>query len=147
MRTVLGCFVLLLISCVLVIAQTSKKDRDAKVEQELRKLVKSWDEAFVKGDTATLDRLLAVEFSFVGGPKKADYLASFKSNTANKIESAVSTGIEVQVYDDAAVLTGLDTVSGLNNGQRYFIKWLYLDVWIKRDGRWQCVKTYSSAAK
>lgn len=147
MRTVLGCFVLLLISCVLVVAQTSKNDQDAKVEQELRKLVQSWDEAFVKGDTATLDRLLADEFSFVGGPKKADYLASFKSRTANAIESAVSTDIQVQVYDDAALLTGLDTISGKNKGQPYIMKWLYLDVWIKRDGRWQCVKTYSSAAK
>jgi ketosteroid isomerase-like protein len=124
-------------------AQTKKSDRDAKVEQELRSLVRSWDEAYVKGDTATLDRLLADEFAFVGGPKKADYLASFKASQL-VIQSALSSDIEVQVYGDSAVLTGVDTIIAKNKDQTLLTKWLYLDVWLKRGGRWQCVKTYSS---
>jgi hypothetical protein len=108
--------------------------------------VQAWDESYVKGDTATLDRLLADEFSFVGGPKKADYLASFKSRPANSVQSAVSTDIQVQVYDDAAVLTGIDTITINNAGQTLVTKWLYMDVWVKRSGRWQCVKTYSGPA-
>ena len=127
-------------------AQTRKSDRDARVEQELRNLVRAWDEAYVKGDTATLDRLLADEFTFVGGPRKADYLASFKSPTF-VIQSAVSTDIEVQIYGDTALLTGLDTIIGKNKDQTLVTKWLYLDVWIKRSGRWQCVKTYSSPSQ
>lgn len=146
MRTVLAVFVLTL-SCVSAMAQDAKRDRDAKIEQELRKLVQSWDEAFVKGDTATLDHLLAEEFSFVGGLKKADYLASFKSRPNEAVESAVSTDIQVQVYGVTAILTGLDTITGKNKGEPYTTKWLYLDVWVKRDGRWQCVKTYSAPAR
>ena len=146
MRTVLAVFVLTL-SCVSAMAQDAKHDRDAKIEQELRKLVQSWDQAFVKGDTATLDHLLAEEFSFVGGLKKADYLASFKSRPNETVESAVSTDIQVQVYGDTAILTGLDTITGKNKGEPYTTKWLYLDVWVKRDGRWQCVKTYSAPAR
>ncbi len=121
-------------------------NRNEKVEQELRNLVRLWDEAYVKGDTATLDRLLADEFAFVGGPKKAEYLASFKSRNL-VIDSAVSSDIQVQVYGDTAVLIGLDTITGNNKGQTYLTKWLYMDVWIKRNGRWECVKTYSSQAK
>ena len=41
----------------------------------------------------TLDRLLADEFGFVGGPKKAEYLASFKSRPANSVASALSADI------------------------------------------------------
>lgn len=126
--------------------QTRKTDRDLKVEQELRNLVRSWDEAYVKGDTATLDRLLADEFTFVGGPKKAEYLASFKSATF-VIQSAVSTDIDVQVYGDMALLTGLDTIIGKNKDQTLVTKWLYLGVWVKRSGRWQCVKTYSTPSQ
>src|SRR2546423_11328044 len=117
-------------------------NQNEKVEAQLRALVASWDAAYVKGDTATLDGLLAPEFAFVGGPKKAEYLNSFKSRSF-MVESAVSTEIEVQVYGDSAVLTALDTIRGKNKDQIVVTKWLYMDVWVKREGRWQCVKTYS----
>jgi len=120
-------------------------ERTADVEQELRKLVQTWDEAFVKKDTETLNRLLADEFEFVGGPKKPDYLASFKTRKAN-IQSAVSTDIQVQVYDDMAIVTGVDAITIKDVGQDLLTKWLYMDVWVKRGGRWQCVKTYSAPA-
>jgi ketosteroid isomerase-like protein len=145
MKTSLSILALLLASFVVASAQVPKLDRDGKVEQELRNLVRAWDDAYVKADTATLDRLLAPEFAFVGGLKKADYLASFKSRTFIA-ESAVSTEIQVQVYGDSAVLIGLDTIKGKNKDQTVVTKWLYMDVWIKRSGRWQCVKTYAMPA-
>ena len=140
-------YVLLALILTFVAGVNAQSNQQSRVEQELRALVRAWDDAFVKGDTATLDRFLADEFAFVGGPKKADYLASFKTRPADSIQSAVSTDIQVQVYGDTAVLVGLDTISGQNKGAPYVSKWLYMDVWIRRDGRWQCVKTYSSAAK
>jgi len=139
---------ILLITVMLSFAGVNaQSDRQPKVEQELVAMVRTWDDALVKGDTAALDHLLADEFAFVGGPKKAEYLASFKTRPTDLIQSAVSTDIQVQVYGDTAVLVGLDTISGKNQSGPYVSKWLYMDVWIKRDGRWQCVKTYSSAAK
>jgi ketosteroid isomerase-like protein len=140
-------FLLICLMLPMGVGVSAESEPQNKGEQELRALVRTWDEAFVKGDTSTLDRLLADEFAFVGGPKKADYLASFKTRAADAVQSAVSTDIQVQVYGDAAVLVGLDTISGQNKGQPAVTKWLYMDVWVKRDGRWQCVKTYSSAAK
>src|SRR5262249_53877961 len=122
-------------------APTYKDD----VEQDLRKLVATWDEAYVKGDTKTLGRLLADEFEFVGGPKKADYLASFKTRKGT-VRSAMSSDLKVQIYDDMAIVTGVDTINLNNGGQSLMTKWLYMDVWIKRGGRWQCVKTYSAPA-
>jgi ketosteroid isomerase-like protein len=127
--------------------KNDKNAGDAKAIQELRKLVQTWDHADVNGDTATLDRLLADEFSFVGGESKAQYLASLKSKSADlTIDSAVSTDVQVQVYGSTAVVTGLDTITGKNKGEAYTNRWLYMDVWVKRSGRWQCVKTYSTLA-
>jgi len=144
MKNVPGSIFLLLAISFGTPGQTPNKAA-AKVEQELRSLVSTWDESYVKGDTAALDRLLANEFAFVGGPAKAEYLASFKSRSTDLvIESAVSSNLQVQVYGNSAVLTGLDTIKGKNKGQAFVTKWLYMDVWIKRNGRWQCVKTYSS---
>lgn len=127
------------------VSMTQKSDADLKAEEELRQLVKMWDEADVKGDAVALDKLLADEFSFVGGANKAQYLASVKAKSADTfVESAVSDDVKVQVYGDTAVVTGVDTVKGKNKGQAYLNRYLYLDVWVKRAGRWQCVKTYSS---
>jgi ketosteroid isomerase-like protein len=125
-----------------------KNKRDANVARELRNLVRQWDDVDVKGDAAALDRLLAREFTFVGGQTKAQYLASVKNLPPElTIESALSTDLEVQVYGNTAIVTGLDTIKGKNKGQLYTNKWLYMDVWINRGGRWQCVKTYSTLAK
>ena len=143
MRTALT--VITIVLCIFVIPTYANKDRAADAEQELRKLVQTWDEAFVKKDTETLNRLLADEFEFVGGPKKADYLASTKTRTAN-ILSAVSTDVRVQIYDDMAIVTGVDAITIKGVGQDLLTKWLYMDVWVKRAGRWQCVKTYSAPA-
>jgi len=145
MKNVRGLILIVLASSLITSAQTASKN-NPKVEQELRNLVRLWDEAYVKADSAALGRLLADEFAFVGGPKKAEYLASFKSRPADSVNSALSTDVQVQVYGDTAVLTGLDTIAGKNQGQPYVVKWLYMDVWIKRSGRWQCVKTYASVA-
>ena len=127
--------------------RNGKNADDSKAIQELRKLVQTWDKAFVAGDAATLDRLLADEFSFLGGQDKAQNLASLKSRSPEStVESAVSTDVEVQIYGNTAVVTGLDTIRGKTKGEPYTTRWLYMDVWIKRSGRWQCVKTYSSLA-
>jgi hypothetical protein len=58
----------------------------------------------------------------------------------------VSTDIQVQVYDDMAIVTGIDAITIKDVAQDLLTKWLYMDVWVKRGGRWQCVKTYSAPA-
>jgi imidazolonepropionase-like amidohydrolase/ketosteroid isomerase-like protein len=128
----------------------SKDQRDsgdpADIKQ-LRDLVRAWDEAIVKGDVAVMDRLLASEFAFVDGLRRGAYLTSIKTKSAETyVESAVSNDIQVQVYGDTAIVTGVDTIKGKNRGQPYENKYLYLDVWVRRDGRWQCVKVYSRLA-
>jgi imidazolonepropionase-like amidohydrolase len=121
---------------------------DTATTEELRNLVRKWDEANVKGDVATLDPLLADEFTFVGGPNKSQYLASIRSRPPDSVvESAISEDVHVQIYGDTAIVVGLDTIKGKNKGQAFEQKWLYLDVWVKRSGRWQCVKTYSTLRK
>jgi ketosteroid isomerase-like protein len=150
MKGFTGLIVVLLALAAVSYGQTTdkKNKRDAKVEQELRDLIRTWDEADMKADTVTLNRLLAEEFTFVGGPTKAEYLAGLKTKAPDlMVESATSTEVKVNVYRDAAVVTGLDTLTGKNKGQPFVAKWLYMDVWIKRGDRWQCVKTYSSRVK
>jgi len=138
---------LIVLSTALMVNGQTNKDRDAKVAEELRGLVQAWDKALVTNDAEAMDRLLAVEFTFVGGANKVRYLASLKPNPDSVVEAAVSTQIEVQVYGETAVLTGLDTITGKSKGVPFTNKWLYMDVWVKRSGRWQCVKTFATEAR
>ena len=146
MKTILCFLCLLMFAPVVAEGQDTKDKSRASLEEHLKGLVRQWDEAIVKRDTATLDRLLADEFEFVGGVKKAAYLNSIKTQAADAVTSAVSTDLQVLVYENTAVVTGLDTISGQNKGQPYSAKWLYTDVWVKRAGRWQCVRTHASAS-
>jgi len=129
---------------------TSKDQKDLGDPAEIKKLrdlVRAWDEAIVKGDADVMDRLLANEFMFVDGLRRAAYLTSIKTKSADTyVDSAVSDDVRVQVYGNTAVVTGVDTIKGKNRGQPYENKYLYMDVWVKRDGRWQCVKVYSRLA-
>ena len=136
---------LLLLAFVLVInAQSQNVYRDEKVAAELIALVRQWDAALVKHDTATLDKLLAAEFTLSGLPKAA-YLAHVKSSR-NDIVSAVSGEFDVRVYGDTATLIAVDEIKSGKNGET--TEWYrYIDVWVKRDGRWQCVVTESSQVK
>ncbi len=144
----LACALIMCACASLVVGQAKgkKSSRDLKVEQELRALVRQWDEADVKKDVTTLDRLLADEFAFVGGIDKKKYLAFIESGDAG-IESAVSDNVKVRVYGATAVLTGLDTIKGKRKGQEYIERYLYMDVWVKRGNRWQCVATQSELLK
>lgn len=144
MKLILCLLCLLMFVPVVAEGQVTNDKNRAGLEDHLKNLVRQWDEAIVKGDTATLDRLLADEFEFVRGLKKAAYLDSIKTRAPDAITSAVSTDLQVLVYDNTAVVTGLDTISGQNKGQPYTAKWLYTDVWVKRGGRWQCVRTHAS---
>jgi imidazolonepropionase-like amidohydrolase/ketosteroid isomerase-like protein len=127
---------------------TSKDQRDIGDPAEiatLRELVRAWDEASVKGDATTLDRLLAAEFVFVGGVRRSAYLDFIKAkSTDTYVESAVSENVQVQIYGNTAVVTATGVTKGKNRGQPYESRYMFMDVWVKRDGRWQCVKVYSN---
>ncbi len=126
-------------------AQTKEPYRNDKVERELKELVRRWDVASVNHDVATLDLLLADEFTLSGTPKSA-YLAFIKAPTTI-IESAVSDNFDVRVYKDMAVLIARDTIKLQRNGVAVIEVYRYMDVWVKRGGRWQCVATESYPVK
>ena len=126
-------------------AQSREAYRDEKVERELIELVHAWDTASVNHDVAALDRMLAAEFTLSGTPR-ADYLAFVKSPTT-LITSEVSDNFDVRVYKDTAVLIARDTITLQRKSVMVVEVYRYIDVWVKRAGRWQCVATESYEVK
>jgi ketosteroid isomerase-like protein len=116
------------------------------VERELIQLERDWDAAFFLNDTAFIDRVLAKEFmaTYPDGTrgdrtKELANVAAFNQ----QIESSTLDEFTVQVHGDTAVVWFTRHLVGPSKGQRLEVVHRYLDVFVRREGRWQCVATQS----
>lgn len=117
------------------------------VEEELIALERGWNEAFYARDVEFLDSILADDFivTYDDGARgdKARELGLAESFN-QRVISATQEDFTVQVYDDAAVVWFTLRVVGIRRGQEAEIVLRYTDVWVMRDGRWQCVASQST---
>ena len=61
-----------------------------------------------------------------------------------QVVSAVQDDFTVRVYQDTAVVWFTLNLVGMRQGQRAELTLRYTDVWVQRDGRWQCVLSQST---
>ena len=119
-----------------------KSDQQVLIELEQR-----WNEAFYRKDVASIKDLLADEFiaTYDDGARgdKAKELA-LAADFNQQVESAIPDEFTVKVFRDTAVVWFTLRVVGIKQGQRTELTLRYTDVWVIRDGRWQCVSTHST---
>jgi ketosteroid isomerase-like protein len=116
-------------------------------QQVLIALERRWNEAFYRKDLAFIETILAEEFiaTYDDGNRgdKAKELALAKAFN-QQVESAIQDDFIVKVYRDTAVVWFTLKLVGLKQGQRSELLLRYTDVWVIRDGRWQCVSSQST---
>lgn len=113
-------------------------------EQALFQLERDWAQAGLKKDAAVVEKFLANEFvSNYDGKlsSKKQALAELKNNAA-KIESAENSDMRVAVFGNTAVVHGLYTEKSTTGGKDSSFQVRYTEVYVKRDGRWQCVTQF-----
>jgi ketosteroid isomerase-like protein len=130
-----------------VVASASQRAPVESDQQILIKLEQSWNEAFYQKDVAFIETILADEFiaTYEDGSRgdKAKELA-LAAEFNQQVESAIQDEFTVKVYRDTAVVWFTLRMVGIRQGQRAELVLRYTDVWIMRDGRWQCVSTQST---
>ncbi|MDX6695879.1 MAG: hypothetical protein QOF02_3482 [Blastocatellia bacterium] len=116
---------------------------DGKAEQEIRQVESQYIMAHLQRDTATLDGLLADEFT-IGrargrGMSKAERLALLEDEDF-AFTSIQTDDVQVSVSGDRALVSGEATVEG-HYGDRQFASPVYSFIrqYEKRQGRWQIV--------
>jgi len=140
----LVCFALMSVGAVTAPAAVQRvaSDQDVLIDLEQR-----WNEAFYRRDVKFIETLLADEFvaTYDDGTRgdKAKELA-LAAEFNQQVESAVPGDFIVKVYRDTAVVWFTLRLVGIRQGQRSEMALRYTDVWIVRDGRWQCVSTQST---
>jgi ketosteroid isomerase-like protein len=116
-------------------------------QQALIELEQGWNEAFYHKDIAFIERVLAEEFvaTYDDGSRgdRAKELA-LAAEFNQQVESAIQDEFTVKIYRDTAVVWFTLHMVGTRQGQRAELTLRYTDVWVIRDGRWQCVSTQST---
>jgi ketosteroid isomerase-like protein len=112
-----------------------------KAQGEVLRLEKEFSQAIVKNDAEAVGRFLADDWMIIdpdgGVIDKARFLDVIKSGTLTH-EMMESDDTRVRIYRNTAIVTALTTTKGKYSGQAFTTKERATDVFIKRDGRWQC---------
>jgi len=141
--------VLLVLAIVLFMAGPGgAQDRRGQSDQQiLIDLEKQWDAAFLKNDVAFVDGVLAQEFvAIYDDGSRGDRVRELKlvEEFNQQIDSSTLDDFLIKIYGDTAVVGFTRTLVGPSKGQRLEYVMRYLDVFVMRDGRWQCVVSQST---
>jgi len=144
-----SCATLLLFALSLAtpaLAQSSQ--RRAQSDQEiLTQLERDWDAAFHRRDVGFIENVLATEFiaTYAEG-QRADRAKELQNarDFNQQIDSSVRDEFNIKVYGDTAVVLFTQKLTGPSKGQPLTLTFRYMDVFVLRDGRWQCVSSQST---
>jgi ketosteroid isomerase-like protein len=119
-----------------------------KSDQEiLIQLEHDWDAAFHRHDAAFIDRILAEEFivTYDNGARADRNVELQLAKSLNEnIESSSLDEFIVKEFGNTAVVWFTLHLVGPVNGQRVQNDYRFTDVFVLRDGRWQCVSSQST---
>ena len=111
-------------------------------EQTLMRIEQELTDAMLKGDASAVERHYADAFTFTTPDgetaDKAQVVSSLKTG-ALKFEASKIDDMKVRVYGDTAVVTSRTTDKGSVNGVDVSGQYRWMDVFVRRGGRWQLV--------
>jgi peptidylprolyl isomerase len=125
----------------------SRPAQSAGAEAELKRLERAWFDALVKGDSETLNRILADDFTALnsdgGFIDKAKMIEASQAGRA-RLDEIKSDEFKLRLYGNTAVVTG--GASYIHN-QKLLRQDSHIEVWVKRTAagkpRWQVVSWVS----
>ena len=118
-----------------------KSDQDILIELE-----HNWDAAFHRHDQAFIDRILADEFivTYDNGVRGDRALELKLALIDENIESSEMDEFIVKEFGNTAVVWFTLHLVGPVKGERVQNDYRFTDVFVLRDGRWQCVSSQST---
>jgi ketosteroid isomerase-like protein len=144
---------LLAIAATSSLAQGQIKNNQAppggNAEQELREMLRKWDEAYSGRNTEALASILADDFLFTNAIgiviNKGQYLmGNIKAPDITLAIIIDSEDVKVRVYGDTAVMTSLGAQRGHPLNRDPAVRYRYTDVWVKQQGRWRAVASQAT---
>ena len=136
-----------LTSIVMAQEQSTAGTQRSNIEQVIRQLDGERIQAQIGADAAALDRIYADDFIGVGPSgtvrTKKQVILDFTSGTL-KFQSITTDEVQVRVYENTAVETGLSTMDGQDKGKTVPRNTRFTRVWVKQQGFWRLVANHYS---
>ena len=112
-------------------------------EQQILKLFEDGDRALMAADLSELSRIFAddyIQYDESGESlTKQEVIGNLKTGTIRYL-SMISTGRRIRLLrDELAIVHGSEEDDVEQGGRRFPVRYIYMDVVVKREGRWQIV--------
>jgi ketosteroid isomerase-like protein len=120
---------------------------DAATSDKLKQIERAWADAEVKHDPSLVAPYLASTLVKTGDDNKPltrDQLLDHIKNSETTIGSIDVSDMQVQVYGNAAIVTGAFKAVGQDKGQNFTNTGRFTDTFVQKDGRWQAVASHDS---
>jgi uncharacterized protein (TIGR02246 family) len=147
-RSYIAVLTLTLASIALGQEQSANRDQRSSVGQAIRQLDNERIQAQIGADAVALGRIYADDFIGVGPSgtvrTKAQVISDFTSGDL-KFQSITTDEVQVRVYENTAVETGLSTMVGQDKGKAVPRDTRFTRVWVKQQGRWRLVANHYSS--
>jgi ketosteroid isomerase-like protein len=141
-------FVLMILIVLLTpIASRSQSSTAAPNEKVLIQLERDWDQAFHQKNISFIKNVVADEYigTYDDGARgnRNDEIEN-AANFDKHIDSATLDEFTVKEYGDTAVVWFRKRMTGPMKGKPVTISLRFVDVFVMRAGRWQCVASQST---
>ena len=115
------------------------------MEEELLKIEKAFAAAIVKNDLEGIGQLVGDDWIIIDPNgeivDRKRFFEVIKSGALTH-DMMESEDFRVRVYGDGAVVTAITRTKGKFTGQEFSTQERATDVFVKREGQWQCVLTH-----
>jgi len=137
-----------LLALVPAVSVAGSEPQRVRSDQEiLIQLERDWDAALHRADADFIETILADEYiaTYPDGSRgdKAKELA-LTASFNQAVKSSMVDEFTVKVFGDTAVVWFTQHVTGSSQGRTLEVTYRYVDVFVIRDGRWQCVTSQST---
>ncbi len=138
----------IMVSAILAQAAARPRPQDlGSVESEIKSAEALRFQALTEADVPALEKYLSDDLVYTHATgwrqTKAEFLASIRSGEI-QYHSFTSADVKVRVYGSTALVTGHASVKARVKGEELVVELVYLEAFVKQDGRWQLVAWQST---
>jgi ketosteroid isomerase-like protein len=116
-------------------------------EMQIKQLERAWNQAEAHHDVTAVTAIVADTLSYIDFDgslmNKSEYLQDV-TKTAYQADHLFDEGLNVVVYGNAAVVTGIYRETGNSKGKNYLHRVRFTDTWIRQAGIWRCAASQNT---
>lgn len=138
----------IILVAAMALSVRAQNDNDSATKSRIVALEQLWNQAYKSADAKALDSILDDSIVLVNDDgsvqTKKEFLASVKSSSSQpsaQQQQVAPESLNVVVFGNVAIATGVMRVKGVENGKSYTRRERFVDTWLKKGNSWVCVGT------